>query len=252
MPDEMLPVALDNPAGRLVTFIKDIARSSGNNPLARLAATFHLTTSLTDRSKLYQRLADVLELPDQVEEMIRSTPTMSPRYLNLMGEVREYFKNFGNLTENSGMPGQLVNPSPGMVTMLELCSDQLSLTAGDGSADRSAVDEIRDQINDLINDVRTSNTPERFSSFLLRELHILLNGVDQFLIRGVVPAENAFSAVIGDLYINREKFDASDEASSIWERFTQVLNRYPGVFSLGALTLQAVQTITQALPPGHH
>ena len=248
---EIGEVTLDNPAGRLVRFIRRVERSGGRSLAERLADGLGVT--LDDKRLLYQRLAEVWGLNYQINEVLDRDDRLSPRYRIVLPAIGAYLTLFDQLPTTGGIPGLVAHPDVGMMATLELLSDDLSKYNSDPHPSVDSLDGLRAELNDLIEYVRSAVAAESLDTslagFLLQELHDLEAAIDDYQIAGKGRARYTFARVVGEVSMSNR---VGDEGSQpVLRRFVDFLEHYASVFQLGIAAAQLSEAVLLALPPGH-
>jgi len=248
---EVPEVPLDNPAGRLVHFMRKMSGNPAGRIDQSLAKAFDLDWE-RDRAALIQRFAAVWQLVDELENAIASAPDISRRYLTVLPEVRNYLESLVGM--NGGVPQNVTTPSHATLAVLELCADDLSKRVPGPYPSAASIDELRRELRRFIDLVRDADIEIALATFLLNELHRLESALDEFFIAGTAPARDAMARLLGDIQLC-EGFADTEENREAVSRFRAFLDKYASVIGLTVAANQIAQTVLLALPPGsspHH
>ena len=244
--------ALNNPAGRIATFIAALAeatdREQTNDQFRNkrvLASALNLSS--LESAGIVSRLGELMEQVERIKALIESGK-ISSLYAAMLPELERYMESL-----LSGVQGQgLAVPQPLLSLVLNLCSEQLSELAPENVPKLDDLWKVRGEITSLLDDVVEAALDLELKLFLSQELHNLLDGIDRFRISGVSPIRDALLNVVVDIQAsNAMSEDRIGGEEDITNRFRTLVKRLAQLVYPGAALANIAAVVIPALESGH-
>jgi hypothetical protein len=253
---------LDDPAGRIAWFIREMAsrvnaeeatNRSGKfrSALAQVLGVTYTDYSPEELAATFTGIANLWVTAAELQKSI-ADKDLPELYQNILPEVRSYLAEFMNLTSGYDVPSQIVRPSISLLTLLDLCSNELSLRDNEDFPSAGAIDTVRKELSDFLDFVQQAKIQPELAGYVLEQLHLLANAVDQYAVAGKRPSQDAVAQVLGRVLVEEPRFPETSENRKVVQRLADFVNRYAGLMCLTATGTQIGQTVMMALQVGSH
>jgi hypothetical protein len=209
---------LDNPAGRLVRILRAMKDARANLPLAQaMPEVLHVNPPLLP--DVARALAELMDLPDEVQSEIEALPDDQPKELLLewQPKVREAL---------NCLVIQTVGPAPSISAVariygqedlraLDFCSAALHQCRAELVIAPDDLARIKRLLSELLDDINSDlGLNDALRIVLLHNVREMLRACDSYERRGVESIRDAFNQTIGALWSNPDAVVAEERKAS--------------------------------------
>lgn len=194
-----------------------------------------------DRRDAFRRIGIVLELPDVIEQEIRSIPDCDhDRYLSWVPGVKKPFYD-PNLAAQFATCLNAFDEN--VRNLIWICSDQLSRLRPQPFVDEDALGALHKSAQDLLSSISGSDLPEHLRQFIMRQMEIVERAIGDYRLQGISAIQVGVEAAAGMMVCQRdvlEEVRATPKGTDMWtilQRFAHVST----ITSTGVKLLEFIQ-----------
>lgn len=187
----------NNPAGRLLNFLStclhiDVGERN------RKAWADALGTSEDDMPEVLRRMGCLFETTRQVEDKVRAIEGVNhDLHLRWIPKVHLLFMNM-NFNAKWAHSSQHIDAF--VIQGLEFCNDLLSRECPEPPLDEQQLKKVYVDVQAIFDDVVNSSIAAELKRFMIKHLHAIQQGIDDYWILGASNLRTAFEAAAGAAY----------------------------------------------------
>ena len=235
---------LNNPAGRLLNIIQTGRRQPGEKQAAEVWANI-LRVPVDSKSELLRRIGLVLSLPSEISEKISNIEEIdSPVYLKWVPKVEQAFSILNFQIQWKQF---IAHFDPSVEYGLEICSEVLSRSLPEKTADEEKIEQIISQIEGLITFIEGDNIDLITKKFILNSLQSILKSLHEINIAGLHQVEKEFNSIIGAIVINNNYNLDSGKSESV-SKFWKIITGISLILSISANAIMIGEKAMSLLP----
>jgi hypothetical protein len=242
---------LNNPAAHLLKLLGTLCNMPETDA-TRTAFSSVFMVPDSDVVRLTKRIAEMAELVDRIEDRLRSRPkipadeflTWKPAVMGALGSVNLVgpLKSFTDpLKQNNNRA----------LERLGFCAHILAVEPAEDELDNAALLQLKNDINALVKETKESDIDAELGVFLLYQLGILSDAIDEHLFFGRAPVEKAANFVMGSLILDREATVRMEE-TPVGLKFWKLFERFATAVSTSDRILHIAESFQKLLPHLHH
>jgi hypothetical protein len=236
---------MSNPAQRLHTILTRSKRKelAANKMLVGWRNVLNQPDDIDDLI-LISKIGKVFTLPSIVATHIARFPDLAPnRYLAWRSDLTAAFRA---ITFNATF-GQFSNRlSDSMLVNIDFCADALDRRIPEKDISQQELDGIRQSAWSLYEEILKSDLPPNVSRYLLDQLYLIIEAIDDYEIAGAAGLERSLNAVIGSASTDAETAKQAD-ISSVGRQFWGVMTRVALVLKIGKALFELEEGIRKML-----
>ena len=236
----------NNPAGRLLNIINAGKKAPGDKQAAEIWAEL-LTVPISDNSLLLRRVGYVMALPSQIREQFEELNNLDKKiYLKWLPSVEASFSIL-----NFQMPWkQFIERFDGSVIYgMEICSDLLSRERPEKVAEEDLLSELKNAVDELISKSNSEEIEIDLRKILYGHLLRIKLAIEEYQIRGIVPLEEEFHTVLGEVVLNPDIYKES-KRSGFGRKFWDTMGKLALVVTVTVGAIQIGHETISLLPTG--
>jgi len=236
---------MSNPAQRLHTILTRSKRKelAANKMLVGWRNVLNQPDDIDDLI-LMSKIGKVFTLPSIVATHIARFPDLAPnRYLAWRSDLTAAFRA---ITFNTTF-GQFSNRlSDSMLVNIDFCADALDRRMPEKDISQEEFDGIRQSAWSLYEEILKSDLPPNVSRYLLDQLYLIIEAIDDYEITGAAGLERSLNAVIGSVATDRETAKQAD-TSSVGKQFWGVMTRVALLLKIGKAVFELEEGVRKLL-----
>jgi hypothetical protein len=174
----------------------------------------------------------------------RDSPDLAPnRYLAWRSDLTAAFRA---ITFNVTF-GQFSNRlSDSMLVNIDFCADALDRRMPEKDISQEELDGIRQSAWSLYEEILKSDLPPNVSRYLLDQLYLIIEAIDDYEITGAAGLERSLNAVIGSVATDRETAKQAD-TSSVGKQFWGVMTKVALLLKIGKAVFELEEGVRKLL-----
>ena len=250
----------DNPAGRLHALLTAAKKHDTNqNGLFIWGQVFGYRVDFSKEAlsaeveiEVTQKILQTRQLVEEAEAAIRAIEGPNQEiFLRPFPRIREAFRI--NIIGKASYRGLLNHISEGDMTVLEICSGELSRLHAEDVIEQGQLEQLLEDINALFDQIQQSSLPDILRIFLLDLLESMRRAIQEYRIRGARRLKEELEKIVGALVVNGSEIEKAKDAEEV-SRFAQVFSAFVAMvtFANKATPLfgPVVRVINYLLPSG--
>ena len=237
---------MSNPAQRLHTILTRSKRKelAANKMLVGWRNVLNQPDDIDDLI-LMSKIGKVFTLPSIVTTHIARFPDLAPnRYLAWRSDLTAAFRA---ITFNVTF-GQFSNRlSDSMLVNIDFCADALDRRMPEKDISQQELDGIRQSAWSLYEEILKSDLPPNVSRYLLDQLYLIIEAIDDYEITGAAGLERSLNAVIGSVITETPTAKQANH-TPFADRFWDIMTKTGVALKVAKTAAELAEGVRKLLP----